>query len=92
MKKSATGEKRSSEKKKKRKKDRENGLANGDTNDVDSDSSVEKLSPEAIEGAFENFKISGQTVEKLKGLYSTAQRRCPLTRHSELARALIVNI
>ena len=68
MKKSATGEKRSSEKKKKKKKDRENGLANGDANDVDSDSSVEKLSPEAIEGAFENFKISGQTVEKLKGL------------------------
>ena len=27
-----------------------------------------------------------------KVLYSTAQHRCPLTRHSELARALIVNI
>ena len=25
-------------------------------------------------------------------MYSTAQRRCPLTRRSELARALIVNI
>ena len=25
-------------------------------------------------------------------VYNTAQRRCPLTRRSELARALIVNI